>query len=58
MINGPPDFGMSQVLHIKNPSSCVKDEVLYFCHLILMYCGIWVCDVIERVIEGVHYEFY
>ena len=41
-----------EVLHIKSLSPYVKDDVLYFLHLILMYCGIWVCDAVERGMEG------
>ena len=47
-----------KVLHIKSLSLCVKDDVFYFLHLIFMYCGLWVCDAVERGVEGVHYQFH
>ena len=35
----------------------MKDDVFIF-HLILMYSELWVCDVIESGMEGVHSEFH
>ena len=36
----------------------VKNDGIYILHLILMYCELWVCDVVERGIEGVYCEFH
>ena len=47
-----------KVLHVKSFSPCAKDVVLYFLYLILMYCGLLVCDASERGIEGAHSKFY
>ena len=35
----------------------MKDDVLYFLHLILMYCGLWVCDAFARGMDRVQSEF-
>ena len=48
---------LSELLHIKSLSPLVKDDVLYILHLLLMYCGEWECDAIERGMEGVHSKF-
>ena len=47
-----------KVLQVKIFSSCAKDVVLYFLHLILMYCELLVCDASVRGIEGAHSKFY
>ena len=36
----------------------MKDDFLYFLHHILLYCGLWVCDAIERGMEGVHSKLH
>ena len=47
-----------KVLHIKSLLPCVKSDVLYFLNRILMNFGIWMCNVVERGMKGVHSEFY
>ena len=46
------------ILHIKSLSPLVKDDVFIFLHFTLMYCGLWVCDAVERGMKVVHSEFY
>ena len=41
-----------EVLHIKRLSPSVKDDGSYILHILLIWD--WVCDVVERGIEGVH----
>ena len=43
-----------EVLQVKSLSLLVKNDGSYILHLLLMYCGLWVCDVADRGIEGVH----
>ena len=47
-----------EVLHIKILSPLVKHDSIYILHLILVHCGLWVFDVVERGIERVHSEFH
>ena len=44
---------MLKAFHLK-----VKNDGIYMFHLILMYCGLWVCDDVKRGIEGVYCEFH
>ena len=47
-----------EVVHVKILSPWMKDVVLYFLHLILMYYRLWMCDVVERGMKGVYFEFH
>ena len=49
---------LSEVLHVKSLSPLVKDDALYILHLLLINCGEWVCNAIERGMKGVHFEFH
>ena len=49
---------MIEVLQVKSLSPLVKDDFLYFIHLILMYYGIWLCNAVDKGMEGVHSEFH
>ena len=46
-----------EVLHVKSLSPLVKDDVFIILHLIDVLWE-WVCDVVDKGIEGVHYEFH
>ena len=47
-----------EVLHVKNLSLLVKDDVLYILQHLLLYYGEWVCDVIEKGMDGIHSKFH
>ena len=46
-----------EVLHVKSLPPMVKDDVLYLLQLLLMFCGLSVCDAVERGMDEVHSEF-
>ena len=48
-----------EVLHIKSLSPLVKDDGSYILYFSFCFDVLWdwVCDVVERGIEGVHSEF-
>ena len=49
---------MIEVLHFKSISPLLKDDVFIFLYLILMYSGLWMCDVVKRDIDIVHSKLY
>ena len=46
-----------EVFNVKSLSPLVKDDVFIILHFIDVMWE-WVCDVVERGMEGVHSEFH
>ena len=47
---------LSEISQVKSLSLWVKGDVLSFFILYIMW--VWMCYVVERVMKGVHSEFY